>query len=182
MGDSWSREFARQIEGFGGSFEGQPGIAVSVKVRVVGGCFHREHSPHAYRLIDAAIREPGLGSAIQWREHESGPELLVWIPLVTAGLAFSAAAINLVVSILKARSEGIKAGDRPREALELIVRTTRPDEGIVEEKILRFDPQDRVHVAVVGKALEEAARKMLPPVATRGAPALKKKGARRRSK
>jgi len=181
MSDSWPKEFARRIENFGEPFEGRPGIAVSVKVRVVGGCFHREHSPHAYRLIDVAIREPGLGSAIQWHEHESGPELLVWIPLVTAGLAFSAATINLVVSILKARSEGIKAGDRPREPLELIVRTTQPGAGVVEEKVLRFDPQDPVHVTVVRKALDEAGRKMLPPVATRGA-ARKKKGARGRSK
>lgn len=182
MSDSWPREFARRIEGFGEPFAG-PGFPVSVKVRVVGGCFHREDSPHAYRLIDDALRDPALGRDVQWHEHESGPELLVWIPFVTAGVAFSAAVVNLVVSILKARSEGIKAGDRPREPLELIVRTTRPGEGVVEEKVLRFDPHDPVQAAVVGKALDEAARKMLPPApAPKPARKTKKKGARRKSK
>lgn len=183
MRDSWPDEFARRIRGFSEPFAGS-GIPVSVKVRVASGCFHREHSPHAYRLIDAALREPGLErerDTIRWHEHESGPELLVWIPFVTAGVAFSAAAINLVVSILKARSDGIKAGDRPREPLELIVRTTRPGEGVVEEKVLRFDPHDPVHAAVVGKALDEAARKMLPPAPV-PKPARKKRAARRKSK
>jgi hypothetical protein len=181
MSDSWPKEFGQRIDSFGEAFEGRAGIPVSVKVRVLGGCFHRDHSPDAYRRIDAAIHGTGLGRATQWHEHESGPELLVWIPLVTAGLAFSAATINLIVSILKARSEGIKAGDRPREPLELIVRTTRRATGVVEEKVLRFDPQDPIHVAVVRKALDEAARKMLPLATTRGA-ARKNKGARGKSK
>ena len=180
MGDSWPDEFARRMRGFSEPFTGS-GIPVSVKVRVASGCFHREDSPHAYRLIDAALRDPGLGRDVEWHEHESGPELLVWIPFVTAGVAFSAAAINLVVSILKARSDGIKAGDRPREPLELIVRTTRPGEGVVQEKVLRFDPHDPVHAAVVGKALDEAARKMLPP-APAPKPVRKKKSARRKAK
>ncbi len=72
MNDSWPRQFARRIEGFGEPFTG-PGIPVSVKVRVIGGCFHREHSPHAYRLIDTALDDPGLGSDVEFHEHESGP-------------------------------------------------------------------------------------------------------------
>lgn len=181
MSDSWPREFARRIESFSEPLTGS-GVPVSVKVRVASGCFHREDSPHAYRLIDEALRDPGLGrGAVQWHEHESGPELLVWIPFVTAGVAFSAAVVNLVVSILKARSDGIKAGDRPREPLELIVRTSRPGEGVVEEKILRFNPHNPVHAAVVGTALNEAARKMLPP-APAPTPTRKKKRARRKSK
>jgi hypothetical protein len=154
---------------------------MSVKVRVVGGCFHREHSARAYRLIDAALSDPGLGRGVEWHEHESGPELLVWIPFVTAGVAFSAAVVNLVVSMLKARSEGIKAGDRPREPLELIVRTSRPGEGVVEEKVLRFDPHDPVHAAVVEKALNDAARKLLPPGPS-PSPTPKKKRSRRKSR
>lgn len=183
MSDSWPQEFARRIQSFGEPFTG-PGIPVSVKVRVVSGCFHREDSPHAYRLIDAALRESGLEDerdAVRWHEHESGPELLVWIPFVTAGIALSAAVINLIVSILKARSDGIKAGDRPREPLELVVRTSRPGDGVVEEKVLRFNPDDPVHAAVVSKALNEAARKMLPPAPT-PKPTRRKKRARRKSK
>jgi hypothetical protein len=179
MSDSWPQEFARRIQSFSEPFTGS-GIPVSVKIRVVSGCFHREDAPHAYRLLDAALREPGLElerDAVRWHEHESGPELLVWIPFVTAGVAFSGAVINLIVSILKARSDGIKAGDRPREPLELVVRTSRPGEGVVEEKVLRFNPDDPVHAAAVSTALNEAARKMLPSAPTR-----KKKRTRRKSK
>jgi len=157
---------------------------VSVKVRVISGCFHREDSPHAYRLIDAALSESGLEreqAAVRWHEHESGPEILVWIAFVTAGVALSAAVINLIVSILKARSDGIKAGDRPREPLELVVRTSRPGEGVVEEKVLRSNPDDPVQAAVVGTALNEAVRKMLPP-ASAATSTQKKKRARRKSR
>lgn len=61
------------------------------------------------------------------------------------------------------------------------MRTSRPGEGAVEEKVLRFDPHDPVHAAVVEKALDEAARKMLLP-APAAKPTRKKKRAERRSK
>jgi hypothetical protein len=162
---------------FGKLFTG-PGIGVSVKVRVVSGCFHREHSPHAYEIIDVALRDSGLeGDGIEWREHESGPEVLVWIPLVTAGVALSAGVVNLIVAVLKARSDGVKAGDRPREPLELIVRTIRPPEGgVIEEKVLRFNADDPVHTAAVRTALNDATRKVLP-----AAPSPKRR-ARRKSR
>jgi hypothetical protein len=175
MSDPWPRDFERRIRSFNEAFT-DSGVVVSIKVRVVSGCFHREHSPQAYGLIDAALRDPGLEAAsIQWHEHESGPEVLVWIPFATAGVALSAAVINLIVSILKARSDGVKAGDRPREPLELIVRTSRAGE-VVEEEVLRFNPDDPVHVTAIRAALNEAAVKMLP-----AAPSRRKKG-RRKSK
>lgn len=34
------------------------GHVVSVKVRVESGCFHREHSPEAYKIIDARLKRP----------------------------------------------------------------------------------------------------------------------------
>lgn len=177
MSDAWAREFARRLQGFGEPFRNKAaGIPVSIKIRVVGGCFHREHSPHAYRLIDEALGDRGLErDSFQWQEHESGPELLIWIPLATAGIALSAAVINLVVSILKARSDGIKVGDRPREPLELILRTSRPGDEVVEEKILRFNPNDPVHAKTIQSLLDTVTRKMLPPPA----PQRKKRGRRK---
>jgi hypothetical protein len=176
MTDPWPREFSQRLRRFSEPQTGS-GIAVSVKVRVVSGCFHREHSPHAYRLIDAALREPGLEPAsVQCHEHESGPEILVWIPLATAGIALSAAVINLIVSILKARSDGIKAGDRPRDPLELIIRTSHAGE-VVEEKVLRFNPDDAVHAAAIRTALDNAAHRVLP-----APPSRKKKRGRHKAK
>lgn len=37
-------------------------IPISIKVRVVSGCFHREHSPKAYELIDHALRKYGIAA------------------------------------------------------------------------------------------------------------------------
>lgn len=178
MSEPWPREFAHRIGRFSGPFEGRAGFPVSVKIRVASGCFHREHSPHAYGLVDEALGGMKRSEDVEVHEHESGPELLVWVPLVTAGVAFSAAVVNLVVSILKARSEGIKAGDRPRDPLELIVRTSRSGDVVTEEKVLRFNPHDPVHAATVEKALNDAARKMLTASPTQ--PAVPKKSKRRR--
>jgi hypothetical protein len=162
LDDSWPMEFTRRLQGLERPLGSDvPGVPVSLKVRPVGGCFHREDSPRAYQLIDAAVNETGLEESAQWHEHESGPEILVWVPLVTAGVAFSAAVINLVVSILRARSEGVRAGDTPREPVELIIRTSRPAEGIVEEKVLRLDPRDPVHADAIRVALNQAVVKML---------------------
>jgi len=59
---------------------GKPGArgetAVSIKLRVAGGCFHREHSPHAYSLIDKHLDALPPGKReFRFEEHESGPGL-----------------------------------------------------------------------------------------------------------
>jgi hypothetical protein len=52
-------------------------VPVSLKVRVTSGCFHRQHSPHAYALIDRDIGALTRDPALSFVEHENGPELLV---------------------------------------------------------------------------------------------------------
>lgn len=59
--------------------------AVSIKVCVVSGCFHREHSPRAYELIDRGLAKRSNAS-FAFEEHESGPEILVYLA-VTAELS-----------------------------------------------------------------------------------------------
>ena len=59
-----------------------------------------------------------------FEEHESGPELLVFVAVVTAGISLAKSVIDLIVAIIKARSEGIKKGDHPASPLDLIVRRT----------------------------------------------------------
>ena len=87
-------------------------IAVSVKVRITSGCFHREHSPRAYELIDAALSKmsrssPSDGFSVE--EHESGPEILVYLAVTAAGLGLAKSIVELITAIIKARSEGIKS-------------------------------------------------------------------------
>jgi hypothetical protein len=115
---------------------------VSIKVRVTSGCFHREHSPHAYRIIDDYLAGADLsGTQCRFEEHESGPELLVYLAVTAAGLGVVKSIVELVTAIIKARSEGIKKGDGPSDPLELIVRGHAKDGEYFEEIVLRIPPQ-----------------------------------------
>jgi len=132
-------------------------LSVSIKVRVISGCFHREHSPRAYFLIDQVLSslppsEPGFA----FEEHESGPELLVYLALATAGVTLAKSVIDLVTAIIKARSEGVKKGDRPSDPVELIVRRTGEGSEFREEVVVRLGHSDAIDAMATGQSLNEA--------------------------
>jgi len=153
MDTYWQSQFRRRMDDFGRDrIEGfEP---VSIKVRVTSGCFHREHSPHAYTMIHDYLVTADLSDIhCQFEEHESGPEILVY---VAAGLAFTKSIIDLVTAIIKARSEGIKKGDKPSDPLEVIVRGHLKKDGeYFEETILRI-PHDK---AITPKLIADALAK-----------------------
>jgi len=157
----WENEFRHRIREFEASTpEKGKGISVSIKVRVTGGCYHREHSPKAYRIIDDYLRShPSTGLSFQ--EHESGPELLVYLSLGAAGISLTASVINLVTAIIKARSEGIKLGDDRSSPLELIARCFDKKGNLKEETILRIDSHDSVTKELIGQALNNSLNKMI---------------------
>jgi hypothetical protein len=132
-------------------------VVVSLKVRVSAGCFHREHSPHAYALIDRALAD-GSDPTVSLVEHENGPELLVEI---AAAVGLATSVINLVVAIIKARSKGIEQGDGPLEPIELIVR--RFDGSVEEETILRIGPRDTLDRADLERRLAAAVKQIAQP-------------------
>lgn len=134
-------------------------VVASLKVRVTSGCFHREHSPKGYALIDEALAATPNDPRVELVEHESGPELLVELAVATAGLSFANSVIDLVVAIIKARGEGIRRGDRPDEPVELIVR--RFDGSVEEETILRIGAGEALDQDEVRRRLAEAARRMV---------------------
>ena len=105
MDNPWRNEFRQRMSTFDEHAHGDDGLAVSIKVRVASGCFHREHSPQAYRMIDEYLQLHAPEDA-RWsfQEHESGPELLVYLAVTTAGLSLAASIINLVTAIIKARA------------------------------------------------------------------------------
>lgn len=146
----WLSQFYERMDRFGLSPDAST-EPISVKVRVDGGCFHREHSPEAYRLIDEHVQGQRFDEKIRIEEHESGPEILAY---VVAGLAFTKSLIDLVVTIIKARSEGIKKGDGPRGDLELIVRRFNRNGEYTEEKILRISSVDQIDARELIQALE----------------------------
>jgi hypothetical protein len=129
-------------------------VPVSIKIRVTSGCFHREHSPHAYRIIDDYLSRAEL-SDMNYRiePHESGPEILTY---VAEGVSVAASIIALITAIIEARSQGIKKGDRPSDPLELIVRSHSKDGEYFEETLLRIPPDHPITPREVEKILAKA--------------------------
>lgn len=160
----WQREFRRRMHHFGAGRQAAPDeTAVSIKIRVRSGCFHREHSPNAYTLIDQHLDALGPEDAgsLSFEEHESGPEILVWIAVTTAGLTLGKSIVDLVTTIIKARSDGVKHGDRPSEPVELIVRRVSSRDEFREETILRIGHQEPMDREVIEKALTSALGRLI---------------------
>jgi|WetSurMetagenome_2_1015567.scaffolds.fasta_scaffold474213_1 hypothetical protein len=85
MPHNWPREFRQRARGYESRFTSEPGeFPLSIKVRVTSGCFHREHSPAAYLLIDEHLASiPASERHFAVEEHESGPEILVFTAIAT---------------------------------------------------------------------------------------------------
>jgi len=163
MDRTWQETFRGRMRRFQASRPVSEGdVAVSIKIRVSSGCFHREHSPRAYKFIDDALRTSPDG-AFSFEEHESGPELLVYIGATAAGVSLAASVINLVAAIVKARSEGLRKGDMPSEPLELIIRRIDEGDGFREETVLRITSTDRVQKKHIADTLNKAVRELLRP-------------------
>jgi hypothetical protein len=158
MDAEWQKTFRERMIRFeAGRSPREKAIAVSIKVRVSMGCFHREHSPNAYWLIDQSLRKLPRGPVeLAFEEHESGPELLVYLAVAAAGITLAKSVIDLVTTIIKARSEGIKKGDRPSAPLELIVRRVDRGSEFREEVVLRVGHTDLIDEKVIQQRINEA--------------------------
>src|SRR5437773_740124 len=136
--NDWQTEFRSRMSKFGARLP-DGFTPVSIKVRVVSGCFHREHSPAAYQVIDDYVKRADLFDVhCRIEEYESGPEILVYLAVTTAGLSLAKSIVELITAISKARSEGIKRGDRPADPLVVIVRGHSKDGEYTEEQIMRI--------------------------------------------
>jgi hypothetical protein len=132
------------------------GIPASIKVRVTGGCFHREHSPEAFSLIDEAMQEIRVSETpTELIEHETGPEILVYLAVTTAGLSLAKSVVDLITAILKARQAGISQGDRPDQPLEVIVRLIDDSDTYRESQIIELDKDDQVDSETIQRILNE---------------------------
>lgn len=153
----WKDTFRKRMFEFGKEAPtGNKMVPFSIKIRVTGGCFHREHSPSAYEIIDGYLSTLSKPDCyFRFEEHESGPEILVYLALATGGITLTASVINLIVTILKARSEGVKKGDRPHESLEIIIRRIQKDGEFIEEKIMRIGNTDLIDKEKIRKELTE---------------------------
>lgn len=159
MDETWESEFQQRMRSFGAAHP-PDGTSVSLKVRVTSGCFHREHSPHAYALIDSQLASVPPGTPFDFVEHESGPEVLVYLAAGTAGLALAKSVIDLVVAIANARREGVKKGDRPSDPIELIVRRVEHGDAFLEETVLRINHSDPIDRAQIEALLDAAVERL----------------------
>lgn len=148
-------------------------VPVSIKIRVLAGCFCPGCNPHANRIMRQEIEKARRnGEEFEIEEHESGPEILVYLAVVAGALNVSAALVNLITAIIKARSEGQKVGDKPFEGVELIVRGHTNGDDYFEESILHINRPDEISAELVRDALKKRA---VLPKGTKTAKRSKKK-------
>jgi hypothetical protein len=160
MDEEWERTFRNRMGSFRSSRHvGSDDVALSIKLRVASGCFHREHSPRAYKLIDSQL--PALSPDMEFIEHESGPELLVYLAVATAGITLAKSVIDLITAIIKARSDGIKKGDHPTDPIELIIRRADDGREFREEVVLRIGHNDSVDPEAINKVVDTALGKLV---------------------
>jgi hypothetical protein len=101
MNNEWHRTFRNRMHAFEARHMAPLGtVPVSIKVRVSSGCFHCEHSPRAYTLIDKQMSKLVMHDEFTFEEHESGPELLVFVAAVTADISLAKSSIDLIVAII----------------------------------------------------------------------------------
>ena len=85
---TWINEFKERLDGFEKQVGPRDGeVAVSIKVRVEGGCYGRDCCPYAFGIIDGKLRELQTGDTrFCFEEHETGPEIIALVLLTTAGV------------------------------------------------------------------------------------------------
>ncbi len=158
MDEDWLAGFRHTVSEFKRKQTGS-GQVVSVKVRVESGCFHREHSPVAYKIIDANRERPPDHTEVI--EHESGPELLLYLAVTAGALSLAKGVIELITAIFKARSAGIKKGDQPKDPLVLIVRRVDEKNEYREDVILRICHTEAVDSGAIERELTAAIKEII---------------------
>ena len=180
----WLDEFRDRLAGFRAMNPPQSGeIPISIKVRVDSGCYSRSCCPHAFRLIDEELqqRQKYTGRFI-FEEHESGPEIIVYLAVTTAGLALAKSTVDLVTAIIKARSEGCKHGDRHDDPVTLIVRKLEDKDRLAEERLLTFHKDDQVTRRIVDDALMKGCKAITRKGTKKGTGSSSMRAAARRGK
>ena len=155
------KESGNRVNYFGGKIlQRVESPIVSIKF---DGSFHPPHSPEAHKMVDEYIKSHPLeDDKVEFIDHESGPELLVYLVLGTAAISLSKSILDLIVAILKSRQEGIKHGDRNQTIFEIRVRGFDKGGNIQTEKKLEFRSSDALDRDIVRESLQSVINKFLP--------------------
>jgi hypothetical protein len=95
-----------------------------------------------------------------FEEHESGPEVLVFLAVASAGLTVAKSLLDLVTAVVKARSAGTRKGDNGSPAVEIVVRRVRRQDEQIEERIVRVSGIDRDEREAIEQALLQALKEL----------------------
>lgn len=130
----------------------------TIKIRAEKGCFCRSHSIETNRLIDEIMTQDH-NHEFDYHEHESGPEIIAWLALGTAGLTVTKSLIDLITAIINACKKGREKGDNHKGKLLLIVRDTHRTDNSVEEVVLEIYDEDIIDYEEVKKAIDTGINK-----------------------
>ena len=98
----WEMDFEKRLNQYQKANE--QGFPISIKVGVYSGCSHNEHSPYAYQEIYDYMNNHDIDCGFE--EHESGPEVLAWIAIGTAGITLAKSVVDFITAIINARTKG----------------------------------------------------------------------------
>jgi len=158
----WINEFDRRMRDFG---DGHTGAAdefpVSIKVRVDSGCYDRGCCPAAWEIIDHKLESlrQERETTFRFEKHESGPEILAY---VGGAVGLAAGVVSLITTIIQARSEGRKKGDRHSDPVTLVVRRMETSDRLLEERVMTFSGHEEVTPAMVEALLSKGIKEIAP--------------------
>ena len=160
----WQREIKQRLERFNyGSHE--PGLALSVKVRVKSNCFCYGHYGRFHHMMDRGRDWERGPSHWEYEEHESGPEWLIYLALTAAGLNIVKPVLELVVLAVKSHREERRKREQTPEPLVIVVRGFDPEGVFFERTVMEIEedvPNDNAIkdplAAVIQQIAEERVR------------------------
>lgn len=129
-------------------------VPIWIKIRI-------DPTSHEHASIDRYLEELAPDDAdFDFEKHESGPEILVYLAVTAAGVSLAKSVIDLITTIIKARSETWRKRELPFKPVELIVR--RVDERLrtSEEVVLRLGQGEAGAESAIEQKLTEALREI----------------------
>lgn len=145
-----------------GKHKSGDGLPIEIKFQAQYDCFQRSYSPFAYELIGKYLLSlPPDTEYFIFEEHESGPEIIIFLAFGTAVLSLSKSIIDLVTTIINSRSKGIEKGDKSNYFINLIVRRKISNKKIDEEIALIITTNDPINSIEIEKNLNKALNKLL---------------------
>ena len=151
----WEMDFEKRLNQYQKANE--QGFPISIKVGVYSGCFHNEHSPYAYQEIYDYMNNHDIDCGFE--ENESGPEVLAWIAIGTAGITLAKSVVDFITAIINARTKGRRKGDRASGNIRLIVRGYGNKGNLKEETILEINDFEEITSETIEKSITNALEK-----------------------